>query len=101
MLCCAGHNNHFWNSFIPDSSKKSHGRNAEVATLFALLNVGNDVPQHEPRLLGALQDEPTQQWVILMDELLIFLKSLHDKGGNGIYPSGANCEAGHNSRCLV
>ena len=36
------------------------------------------------RLLGALQDDRTHQWAILIDELPIFLKALHDKGGDGI-----------------
>jgi len=45
--------------------------------------LGVDWETYLERLLGALQDDPTQQWAILIDELPIFLKSLHDKGGDG------------------
>jgi len=46
--------------------------------------LGVDWETYLERLLGALQDDPTQHWAILIDELPIFLKSLHDKGGDGI-----------------
>lgn len=36
------------------------------------------------RLLSALQDDSTYQWAILIDELPIFLKALHDKGEDGV-----------------
>jgi hypothetical protein len=160
---------------MTDYSKKSYGRNTEVATIFGLLKAGKDISQHGPRrlgktfvldrmveqakshgficvkveiagctdpkmvfrrlceeithhrsvskktitlltqrmaqmvnprsvqagpwyqpflsldletylerLLGTLQDDQTQQWAILIDELPIFLKALHDKGVDGI-----------------
>lgn len=36
------------------------------------------------RLLSALQDDKEHQWAILIDELPIFLKALHDKGEDGV-----------------
>ncbi|MBP6421905.1 MAG: hypothetical protein KA271_03335 [Propionivibrio sp.] len=46
--------------------------------------LGVDWETYLERLLGALQDDPAQKWAILIDELPIFLKSLHDKGDDGI-----------------
>ena len=36
------------------------------------------------RLLKALNDDKKHQWAILIDELPIFLKALHDKGEDGV-----------------
>jgi uncharacterized protein len=36
------------------------------------------------RLLKAMNDDPHRRWALLIDELPIFLKSLHDKGAEGI-----------------
>jgi len=36
------------------------------------------------RLLSALQDDKEHQWAILIDELPIFLKALHNKGEGGV-----------------
>ena len=36
------------------------------------------------RLLKAMQDDKKHQWVVLIDELPIFLKALHDKGPAGV-----------------
>lgn len=47
------------------------------------LNV--DWEKYLDRLLGALQDDKDHQWAILIDELPIFLKAMHDKG-----PAGAS-----------
>ena len=46
--------------------------------------LGVDWESYLERLLGALQDDPGQQWAILIDELPIFLKALHDKGEVGV-----------------
>lgn len=47
------------------------------------LNV--DWEKYLDRLLGALQDDKEYQWAILIDELPIFLKAMHDKGAAGVY----------------
>lgn len=36
------------------------------------------------RLIRALNDDPERRWVLLIDELPIFLKALHDKGPDGV-----------------
>lgn len=36
------------------------------------------------RLLKAMQDDSTHKWAVLIDELPIFLKALHDKGPAGV-----------------
>lgn len=36
------------------------------------------------RLLNAMQDDATHKWAVLIDELPIFLKALHDKGPAGV-----------------
>lgn len=36
------------------------------------------------RLLKAMQDDSTHKWAVLIDELPIFLKALHDKGSAGV-----------------
>lgn len=36
------------------------------------------------RLINALNDDKTQRWALLVDELPIFLKALHEKGPEGI-----------------
>ncbi len=36
------------------------------------------------RLLKGMNKDPTQHWVLLIDELPIFLKALHDRGPEGI-----------------
>lgn len=46
------------------------------------LNV--DWEKYLDRLLAALQDDKEHQWAILIDELPIFLKALHDKGEAGV-----------------
>ncbi|KAF0205072.1 MAG: hypothetical protein FD173_1334 [Gallionellaceae bacterium] len=46
------------------------------------LNV--DWEKYLDRLLGALQDDQEYRWAILIDELPIFLKALHDKGTTGV-----------------
>lgn len=46
--------------------------------------LGLDWESYLERLLSALQDDKEHQWAILIDELPIFLKALHDKGGNGV-----------------
>jgi len=47
-----------------------------------LLNV--DWESYLERLLKALQDDKTNKWAVLIDELPIFLKALHDKGPAGV-----------------
>ena len=47
-----------------------------------LLNL--DWEKYLERLLSALQDDKKYQWAILIDELPIFLKALHDKGTAGV-----------------
>jgi len=36
------------------------------------------------RLIKAMNDDPKNRWVLLVDELPIFLKALHDKGNEGV-----------------
>lgn len=36
------------------------------------------------RLIAAMHDDPDRRWVLLIDELPIFLKVLHDKGSAGV-----------------
>ncbi len=36
------------------------------------------------RLIKAMHDDPDRRWVLLIDELPIFLKALHDKGPAGV-----------------
>jgi uncharacterized protein len=43
-----------------------------------------DWEKYLERLLSALQDDKEIQWAILIDELPIFLKAMHDKGVGGI-----------------
>lgn len=43
-----------------------------------------DWEKYLERLLGALHTDKNHQWAILIDELPIFLKALHDKGEDGV-----------------
>ena len=43
-----------------------------------------DYESHFERLIKAMQDDPDRRWLLLIDELPIFLKSLHDKGPTGL-----------------
>ena len=43
-----------------------------------------DHETHFERLLKAMHDDQDGQWVLLIDELPIFLKALHDKGPHGL-----------------
>lgn len=43
-----------------------------------------DYETYVERLLKAMNDEPERRWVLLIDELPIFLKGLHDKEGQGV-----------------
>ncbi len=36
------------------------------------------------RLIAAMHDDPASRWILLIDELPIFLKVLHDKGPTGV-----------------
>ena len=36
------------------------------------------------RLIAAMHDDPVRRWILLIDELPIFLKVLHDKGSDGV-----------------
>jgi hypothetical protein len=43
-----------------------------------------DYESNFERVLGALNDDKKNRWLLLIDELPIFLKALHDAGPNGI-----------------
>lgn len=43
-----------------------------------------DYETYFERLIKALNDDPEHRWALLIDELPIFLKALHDKGQEGI-----------------
>lgn len=43
-----------------------------------------DWEKYLERLLSAMQDDKEMQWAILIDELPIFLKAMHDEGVSGI-----------------
>jgi hypothetical protein len=58
-------------------------RSEQVGSWYQPL-VSSDWESYLERLLGALQDDKKQQWAILIDELPIFLKALHDKGDDGV-----------------
>lgn len=46
--------------------------------------LSHDHQTYFERLIKALNDDSTQRWALLIDELPIFLKALHDKGPDGI-----------------
>lgn len=46
--------------------------------------LGLDWESYLERLLKALHDDEKNQWAVLIDELPIFLKALHDKGEGGV-----------------
>lgn len=46
--------------------------------------LSHDHQTHFERLIQALNGDSTQRWALLIDELPIFLKALHDKGPDGI-----------------
>jgi hypothetical protein len=46
--------------------------------------LNHDWGAHFERLLAAMNDDKFQRWAILIDELPIFLKALHDKGDTGL-----------------
>lgn len=46
--------------------------------------ISSDWESYLERLLKALHDDKKHQWAILIDELPIFLKALHDKGDDGV-----------------
>ena len=46
--------------------------------------LGLDWVSYLERLLSAIQADKEHQWAILIDELPIFLKALHDKGDEGV-----------------
>ncbi|MBK6998892.1 MAG: hypothetical protein IPH35_02575 [Rhodoferax sp.] len=46
--------------------------------------LSHDHQTYFERLIKALNDDSTQRWALLIDELPIFLKALHDKGTDGI-----------------
>lgn len=46
--------------------------------------LSHDHQTYFERLIQALNDDSTQRWALLIDELPIFLKALHDKGPEGI-----------------
>ncbi len=46
--------------------------------------LNHDWETHFERLLAAMNDHKFQRWAILIDELPIFLKALHDKGDTGL-----------------
>ena len=43
-----------------------------------------DYESHFERLIKAMNDDPHRRWLLLIDELPIFLKALHDKGPQGM-----------------
>jgi hypothetical protein len=45
---------------------------------------GVDHEAYFERLVAAMHDDPDHRWILLIDELPIFLKVLHDKGPTGI-----------------
>jgi hypothetical protein len=47
-----------------------------------LLSVDHE--SHFEHLIGILNDDPKWRWLLLIDELPIFLKSLHDQGAGGV-----------------
>lgn len=51
------------------------------------------------RLIKALHEDPDRRWVLLIDELPIFLKALHDQGPQGI--EAARAFMNHTSRLRV
>lgn len=51
------------------------------------------------RLIKALHEDPNRRWVLLIDELPIFLKALHDQGQQGI--EAARTFMNHTSRLRV
>ena len=46
--------------------------------------LSHDHQTYFERLINALNDDSTQRWALLIDELPVFLKALHDKGADGI-----------------
>jgi hypothetical protein len=46
--------------------------------------IGLDHETYFERLIEAMHDDTERRWVLLIDELPIFLKALHDKGDTGI-----------------
>lgn len=63
----------------------------------ALLSLDHET--YFERLIGALSADPNRRWVLLIDELPIFLKSLHDQGPQGI--EVARTFMNHTSRLRV
>ncbi|HEV6964019.1 hypothetical protein [Roseateles sp.] len=43
-----------------------------------------DYESHFERLITAMNEDPQRRWLLLIDELPIFLKALHDKGSAGV-----------------
>lgn len=46
--------------------------------------LGLDHVTYLERLIKAMNDDQTRRWALLIDELPIFLKALHDKGSDGV-----------------
>jgi hypothetical protein len=46
--------------------------------------IGVDHEAYFERLIAAMHDDPEHRWILLIDELPIFLKVLHDRGPTGV-----------------